>query len=184
MSRANILFNLSGSIAAYKACEVISTLVQNDFAVRTAVTPGALRFVGAATLEGLSQYPVFSDLYQSGRQMDHIALARWADLAILCPASASCLNRLAAGIADDPVGALFLAHEFDAKPYLMAPAMNQQMMKHPTVKESLRRVATFGVRVLHSGEGMLACGEVGIGRLAEPAQVYEEILSSLKAVNR
>src|SRR4051812_28836342 len=122
MSRGNVLFLLSGSIACYKACTVISRLTQAGVGVQTVATPAALQFVGAATLEGLSGRPVFSDLFAPGRALDHIELARGADLALLCPATANTINRLAAGLADDPVGALFLAWELKDKPWWIAPA--------------------------------------------------------------
>ncbi|MEO7598720.1 MAG: flavoprotein, partial [Opitutus sp.] len=105
MSHGNVLFLLSGSIACYKACTAISRLAQAGVTVQTVATPAALRFVGAPTLEGLSGRPVFSDVFEPGRALDHINLARAADLAIVCPATANTVNRLAAGLADDPIGA-------------------------------------------------------------------------------
>ena len=106
-----VLFILSGSISCYKACHAISRLAQAGVEVQTVATAGALRFIGPATLEGLTGRPPFTSLWENGRAMDHIELARRADLALLCPASANTLNRLAAGLADDPAGALFLAWE-------------------------------------------------------------------------
>src|SRR5580704_17468524 len=132
MSRGkNVLFCLTGSIAGYKACTVISRLAQAGVTVQTVATPAALRFVGRATLEGLSGRPVFSDLWEEGRALDHIELARAADLALVCPATAGAINRLAAGLADDPPGALFLAWELPQKPWWIAPAMNARMWSHP-----------------------------------------------------
>src|SRR5688572_26965557 len=131
MSRGNVLFLLSGSIACYKACAVISRLTQAGVTVQTVATPSALRFVGAATLEGLSGRPVFTDIFETGRALDHIELARAADLAIVCPATANTINRLSAGLADDPIGTLFLAWEMKQKPWLLAPAMNGRMWEHP-----------------------------------------------------
>jgi len=179
MSRANVLFALSGSISAYKACAVVSRLAQAGVTVQTVATPAALRFVGAATLEGLSGRPVFTDLWEPGRAMDHIALARAADLAIVCPATANTVNRLASGLADEPLGALFLAWELDRKPWWIAPAMNHRMWKHPSTVASLATLRGWGVRVLDPVEGPQACGEVGPGRLAEPEQIAAEILAAL-----
>src|SRR3954466_8192557 len=136
MSQRNVLFLLSGSIACYKACTVISRLTQAGVTVQTVATPAALRFVGAATLEGLSGRPVFSDLFEPGRALDHIELARAADLALVCPATANTINRLAGGLADDPIGALFLAWEIKHKPWLLAPAMNGAMWGHPATSAS------------------------------------------------
>lgn len=175
----NVLVLLSGSIAGYKACTVVSRLVQAGVTVQTAATPAALRFVGAATLEGLSGRPVFADLFEPGRALDHIELARAADLALVCPATANTLNRLAAGLADDPIGALFLAWELKTKPWWVAPAMNAKMWEHPATAASLEKLRSWGVRVVEPAAGALACGEIGPGRLAEPEQVAAEVLAAL-----
>jgi phosphopantothenoylcysteine synthetase/decarboxylase len=176
-----VLFLLTGSIACFKACELVSRLVKRGCAVQTVASAGALRFVGTATLEGLTGRPPFTDLYQSGRVMDHIHLARWADAALVCPATAHCLNRLAAGLADDAVGALFLAWEIAAKPWLIAPAMNATMWEHPATRASRQRLADHGARLLPVGDGRLACGESGEGRLLEVADIETALLAALGA---
>ena len=135
MSKGKILFQLTGSIACYKACGLISKLVQSDYEVQTVVTPGALEFIGRSTLEGLTGRGVFFDLYEKTRVMEHIHLNRWADLSLLCPASASTINKLANGIGEDAVGALFLSYELGKKPYWIAPAMNHQMYLHPSTQD-------------------------------------------------
>ena len=178
MSRSNILFIFTGSIAAYKACEVVSGLVQRGHAVRCVATPAALKFIGPATLEGLTGSPVLSDLFESGRALEHINLTRWADLVVVCPATANTINRLAAGLADDLPGALFLAHD-RRKPWLIAPAMNPAMWSHPATYEAVARLQSWGVRFVAVGEGRTACGETGEGRLAEPAVVLAAIEAAL-----
>ncbi|MGH8250249.1 MAG: flavoprotein [Steroidobacteraceae bacterium] len=175
-----ILFQLTGSIACFKACELISRLAKRGVAVQTVASAGALRFVGAATLEGLTGRPPFTDLYEPGRAMDHIHLARWADAAIVCPATANSLNRLAAGLADDAIGALFLAWEIAKKPYLVAPAMNATMWEHPATRASRERLASYGVRLLPVGAGNLACGETGEGRLLEVGELDEALAKALE----
>lgn len=177
--KPRLLFLLSGSIACYKACHAISRLVQAGVEVRCAATPAALRFVGTATLEGLAGSPVFHDVWGEGRAMDHIHLARWADLALVCPATANTLNRLAAGLADDPVGTLFLAWELQKKPWWVAPAMNAAMLAHPATQASLARLRAMNVRVLDAGSGALACGETGEGRLIEPDALVLQVLAEL-----
>lgn len=174
--KPRLLLLLTGSISCYKACFVISHLVQSGIEVRTVATPAALQFVGKATLEGLTGQPVFSDLWESGRAMDHIELARWADLALVCPATANTINRLAGGLADDPVGTLFLAWELTKKPWWIAPAMNVTMLAHPITQASLKKLSDIGVRVLPTGTGPLACGEEGAGRLLEPEKIITEVL--------
>ncbi len=175
MSQAKVLFVLSGSIAAWKACAVISRLVQDGHAVQAVATPSALRFVGAATLEGLTGRPVCSDLWEAGAAMEHINLTKWADLVVLCPATASTLNRLAAGLGDDLLGALFLAFDW-RKPCLIAPAMNPAMWSHPATAASVERLRGWGATILPVARGRLACGDEGDGRLIEP----EEILAAIR----
>jgi len=179
MSQGNVLFLLTGSIACSKACAVISRLAQAGVTVQTVATPSALRFVGKATLEGLSGRPVFTDLWEEGRALDHIELARAADLAVVCPATANTVNRLSAGLSDDPVGALFLAWELDQKPWWVVPAMNHRMWEHPATKASLVVLRKWGVRVLDPVEGPHACGEEGGGRLPEPEAITKEMLAAL-----
>ena len=177
MSGSNIAFVLTGSIAGYKACDAISRLVQRGHKVRTVATESALRFVGPATLEGLTGERVLTDLFQPGAALEHIQLTRWADAVIVCPATANTLNKFSAGLADDLAGALFLAHD-GTKPFLVAPAMNPAMWEHPATIESVAKLGRWGVRLIPVGEGRTACGEVGDGRLAEP----EDIVAAIEAV--
>lgn len=183
MKNAHILVLLSGSIAAYKACDVISRLVQRGHRVRTVATASALRFVGPATLEGLTGEAPATELFTPGAALDHIEWARWADLTLLCPATANTLNRAAAGIADDLTGALLLAHE-RSKPLLIAPAMNPAMWTHPATRASVERLEAWGARFIPVGEGRTACGEVGAGRLAEPADIVAAVEAALSPPTR
>lgn len=177
-SKANILLMISGSIAAYKSCFVISQLVQKGHDVQVVATPQAMEFIGPATLEGLSGKPVLSELFASQHAMDHIYLARWADLILLCPATANTLNKMSQGIADDLVTNLFLAHDFK-KPFLVAPAMNTYMYQHPCTQSSLKKLSEMGLEILEPKDGSLACGEVGRGRLMEPEEIIAKVQSRL-----
>src|SRR3954467_8914802 len=145
MSGSNLLFVLSGSIACYKACDAISQLVQRGHHVRTVATNAALRFVGPATLEGLTGEKVTSDLFAPGAALDHIALSRWAHATIVCPATANLINRMSAGIADDLAGALLRAHGWK-KPLLIVPAMNPAMWTHPATSASVEKLEQWGAR--------------------------------------
>jgi phosphopantothenoylcysteine decarboxylase/phosphopantothenate--cysteine ligase len=178
MSGSNVLFVLTGSISAYKACDAISRLTRRGHRVRTVATESALRFVGPATLEGLTGAPVRTDLFAPGAALEHIDLTRWADLVVVCPASANTINRFAAGLADDLPGALFLAHD-RSKPFLMAPAMNPAMWAHPATADAVARLRSWGVRFIDVGEGRTACGERGEGRLAEPPEIVAAIEAAL-----
>ncbi|MCM2282282.1 MAG: bifunctional phosphopantothenoylcysteine decarboxylase/phosphopantothenate--cysteine ligase CoaBC [Bdellovibrionaceae bacterium] len=177
-TRHRVLFQLSGSIAAYKACHVISRLVQAGCEVQTVATHAALEFVGAATLEGLTGRVVHTDVFGAGQHMNHIHLMRWADVIVLCPATANTINKLASGIGDDLLSTLFLAHDF-RKPYLIAPAMNTQMYHHPTTQHSLSQLRAWSVEILETASGALACGEVGDGKLLEPDILLKEIIRRL-----
>ena len=179
MLKSKILFKITGSIAAYKSAYLISKLVQNGFEVQTVATSSSLLFIGKATLEGLTGKPVLIDQYEDGKMMSHINLMKWADLIILCPASANTINKMANGVADNLVTSLFLAHVWD-KPYLIAPAMNTAMYKHPATQESLKRLKVWGVDILPTDSGHLACGDVGEGKLLDPDRIYDHIVSVLK----
>ena len=178
MSGSNLLFVLTGSIACYKACDAISRLVQRGHRVRAVATEAARRFVGVATLEGLTGQPVATDLFAAGAALDHIGLTRWADLTIVCPATAHTLNRAAAGLGDDLAGALLLAHDWK-KPLLFAPAMNPAMWSHPATVAAVERLRGWGAGFVAVGAGRTACGEVGEGRLAEPAAIVAAIEAAL-----
>jgi phosphopantothenoylcysteine synthetase/decarboxylase len=167
---ANILFILSGSIACYKACAAISELVQRGHQVRCVATEAALKFVGVATLEGLTREKVATDLFAEGGALDHISLVRWADVVAVCPATANTLNRAAAGLGDDLAGALLLAHDW-TKPLLFFPAMNPAMWSHPATRASVVTLRSWGAQFVEVGVGQTACGEVGVGRLAEPDEI-------------
>lgn len=178
MSGSNILFILTGSIAAAKACTVISALVQRGHRVRTVVTAAGLRFIGPATLEGLTGEAPQTDLFAPGTALEHIELARWADLTVVCPATAHSLNRFAAGLADDLAGALMLARERN-RPLLIVPAMNPAMWSHPATRAAVARLQEWGARLVAPGQGRTACGEVGEGRMAEPEEILTAVDSAL-----
>jgi phosphopantothenoylcysteine decarboxylase/phosphopantothenate--cysteine ligase len=179
MSKFKILFQITGSIAAYKSAYLVSRLVQNGFEVQCVATPSALEFVGGATLEGLTAKPVLTEQFKPGDMMCHINLMKWADLILLAPASANTINKMAGGIADNLVASLFLAYNFD-KPYLIAPAMNTNMFMHPATQASLEKLQAWGVEILPTETGYLACGDYGSGKMLDPDKVYDHILKALK----
>ncbi|MHB0995723.1 MAG: flavoprotein [Elusimicrobiales bacterium] len=176
--KKNILFQLTGSIACYKACNVISKLVQEGCDVKAVVTENALKFIGKSTLEGLTHHAVYMDTFEDRSALEHIELTKWMDLAIVCPATANVMNKMAAGIADDFVATLFLAWDLK-KPWLVAPAMNRSMWAHPATRRSVKTLGDWGVKVLGTGKGYQACGDIGEGRLLEPAEIYKEIKRNL-----
>lgn len=180
----NILLNVTGSVSAFKACALISMLVKNDYDVRVIATEDALRFVGKASFEGLSHNKLEENLFGNDEIIPHIFLAqKWADLIISYPCSANTINRLANGFADDLFGAVCLANNFN-KPLLIAPAMNTQMFLHPCVQESLEKLEGWGAKILPCGNGDLACGSKGTGRLLEPQDAFNIIQETLKKHNK
>jgi phosphopantothenoylcysteine decarboxylase/phosphopantothenate--cysteine ligase len=171
-----VLLLVTGGIAAYKACLLTRLLVQAGLAVKVAMTEAAQRFVTPLTFQVLSGHPVTGDLWGDGQgaAMDHIDRALWADLVVVAPATANLLAKAAHGIADDVVTTLLLAYP---GPLLLAPAMNDNMWRHPATQANLATLVDRGARVVGPGSGDLACGTVDVGRMAEP----EEILAAVKA---
>lgn len=174
MSKSKVLFIMTGSIACYKACNVISKLIQNNFEVETVLTASAAKFIGAATIEGLTGRTPITDMYEAGNVMGHIHLIRAADLVIVAPATANYINKIANGGGDDLASTLFLAHDFK-KPFLIAPAMNTSMYLHPATQASVAKLKSYGVEILEAASGVLACGEVGYGKLLDPDLIFQEI---------
>ena len=172
--KAKILFIMTGSIASYKACGVISRLKQNGHELKVVMSPSSLNFVGKATIEGLTGETPITDMYADGQVMDHIHLVRWADLILVAPATAHYINRISNGIGDDLLTTLFLAHDFK-KPFLIAPAMNTMMYLHPTTQRSIKKLKEMNIEILEAASGVLACGEVGYGRLLEPDLIAKEV---------
>lgn len=179
--KKNILFIMTGSIACYKACSVLSKLQQKGYSVKVVLSPSSLEFIGKSTIEGLTGNPPVISLFADGSVMDHIHLNRWADLVIVAPATANYINKISYGLGDDLLTTLFLAHDF-TKPFLLAPAMNTKMYLHPATQESIHKLKKFGVEILETASGVLACGEVGYGRLLEPDLIVEEIEKRLQHV--
>lgn len=172
--RKNVLFKMSGSIAAFKACDVISKLVQEGHNIKVAVTPDTSNFVGRATLEGLTGNKVFSDIYEAGGVMDHIHLNDWCDMTVLCPATANTLTKISLGLSDNVVTTLALSRD-PKKPYLVVPAMNTRMLEAKPIQEAIIKLETMGMDFLFGKEGHLACGHTGSGRLAETKEIIEHI---------
>ena len=174
----NILVIMTGSIACYKVCHVLSRLKQQGHQLKVVMSPASREFIGEATIEGLTGVTPITDMYAGGAVMDHINLVRWAQLILVAPATANYINKIAAGVGDDLLTTLFLAHDFE-KPFLLAPAMNTKMYIHPITQGSIQKLTGMGVEVLEAASGVLACGEVGSGRLLEPDLILAEVEARL-----
>ena len=169
-----IILQISGSIAAFKAATLASSFVKEGYEVQCICTASATKFIGEATLEGITRKPVLNKMFEREQALYHIELVEWADLFLLYPASANRITRLHAGLADDLIGCLFLANNF-RKPYWIAPAMNSHMFEHPAVQKALSGLSEWGAYVLPTAEGRLACGTTGSGRLLEPSDLISEV---------
>jgi len=163
---------VTGGISAYKAVEVARLLDKRGHRVRVVMTRAATRFVGPLTFEAITRAPVITSQFARGMnaEIEHIALASEMDLLLVAPATANAIGKFANGLADDFLSALYLATR---APVLLAPAMNTHMWEHEAVRENLARLRARGVGILEPGEGYLACGWVGKGRLAEPEAIVE-----------
>lgn len=174
----NLLLLMSGSIACAKATAIISEWSKRGGKVRVVCTRSVAEFVGAAGLQGLGAEQVFDDVFEKGHAMEHISLGQWADVVLVAPATSNLINKLAAGIADDAVTTVWQAAYGLNKPMLIAPAMNTRMWRYPATRASVERLQQWGIRVLPVGEGELACGETGEGRLLEPSEILQAVESA------
>jgi phosphopantothenoylcysteine decarboxylase/phosphopantothenate--cysteine ligase len=172
-----IALGVTGGIGAYKAVEVARGLQKRGHEVVAVMTAAATKFVGPVTFEAITRRRVITDQFEAGANSDieHIALASTIDLLLIAPATANIIGKLANGIADDFLATLYTATR---APVLIAPAMNTQMFEHEAVRRNLDTLASRGVRFVEPGEGYLACGWIGKGRLAEP----EEIVAAAQAI--
>jgi phosphopantothenoylcysteine decarboxylase/phosphopantothenate--cysteine ligase len=174
-----IALGVTGGIGAYKAVEVVRGLQKRGHEVVAVMTASATRFVGPITFEAITRRRVITDQFEPGAnaEIEHIALASTIDLLLIAPATANIVGKLANGIADDFLATLYTATR---APVLIAPAMNTQMFEHEAIRRNLDTLAARGVRFVEPGEGYLACGWIGKGRLAEP----DEIVAAAESILR
>jgi phosphopantothenoylcysteine decarboxylase / phosphopantothenate---cysteine ligase len=169
-----ILLGITGGIAAYKAAELTRHLVKAGADVRVAMTQAAARFIGTATLQALSGQPVWSDLWDARvpDAMGHIELSRDRDLIVVAPASADFIAKLAHGLADDLLSTLCVARRC---PLMVAPAMNVEMWQNPATLRNAETLREDGVQIVGPASGGQACGEMGMGRMTEPADILADV---------
>lgn len=173
LQNKNILIGVSGSIASYKACEMVRTLQKKGATVRVCMTPSAQDFVGKLTFQALTGEEVYISWKDGKSGLEHITLARWADAFVIAPASANTVAKLRFGIADNFLTSLALAYD---KPIVIAPAMNTKMYENPATVENLNVLKERGHVIVSPNEGILACGEEGTGKLAD----LEDIILAIK----
>lgn len=168
-----VLVGITGGIAAYKSAELIRLFVEAGHEVRAVPTSNALRFIGAATLEALTHNSVSHDLYSDVEEVRHIELAKWPDLVVIAPATASFLARYSAGLADDLLGNILLA---TVAPVVVAPAMHTEMWMNDATVNNVKNLRARGVHVIEPAAGRLTGQDTGVGRLPEPVAIYRESL--------
>ena len=172
--RRRILLGVTGSIAAFKAAALVSELVRRGVEVKVVMTEAAVNFVGPLTFRSLSGNPVYRDMFaeQAADAWDpgHLSLARWADLVLVCPATAGVIARVAAALADDLLSAIILA---TGRPVIFVPAMNTGMWRNPLLQRRVTELKAAGYRILGPASGRLACGDEGEGRMVEVAEIID-----------
>ena len=171
----NILIGVTGGIAAYKVVEVVSRLKKLGAEVRVVMTRAAAEFVAPRTFQEITKNPVSVEMFAGAINfhVEHIALANFADVVLIAPATANFLAKAAHGIADDLLTTTILA---TPAPLLVAPSMNTKMLEHPATQKNIEILQSRGVKIIDSEIGLLACGTSGKGRLAEPENICEEII--------
>ncbi|MBO7482394.1 MAG: hypothetical protein J6U17_00720 [Kiritimatiellae bacterium] len=169
-----IVVGVTGSIAAYKAAELVRLFVKNGDEVHVVMTSAACEFVSPLTFRTLSRNPVLVDQCAEPAEWrpEHVSLAEMADLVVVAPATANTIAKMAHGIADNLLAATLLATRAQIA---VAPAMNCGMWANPATQENVATLVKRGVLVIHPREGELACGTAGAGRMAEPAEIFKEL---------
>ena len=172
LAEKHILLGITGGIAAYKTAELVRRLREQQASVRVMMTHAATQFITPLTLQTLSGQPVHTQLFdlQTEATIGHIELARWADVLLIAPATANCLAKLTHGIADDLLTTVCLA---TTAPIKVAPAMNQQMWQAAATQENCLKLQQYGIALWGPASGVQACGEIGAGRMLEPAELVE-----------
>ena len=175
----HIVLGLSGGIACYKAAELTRELVKAGATVQVVMTEAAERFIGAVTLQALSNRSVYTSQWDArpGNNMAHINLTREADAVLVAPASADFIAKLAQGRADDLLSLLCLARPIERCALLVAPAMNREMWAHPATRRNVAQLAADGAALFGPDAGDQACGEIGDGRMLEPEQLRDAVIA-------
>ena len=172
--RKKILLIICGGISAYKSLEVIRALKKKGATVKTILTKSAKEFVTPLSVSSLSQERVYDDLFnlENEAEMDHISLSRWSDVILVVPTTANTISKLSTGKSDDLASTVMLASDKDI---FLTPAMNVRMWEHPSTKENLKKLKSFGYKIIGPEIGDMACGEFGEGKMTEPGEIIKKI---------
>ncbi|WP_010240273.1 bifunctional phosphopantothenoylcysteine decarboxylase/phosphopantothenate--cysteine ligase CoaBC [Clostridium arbusti] len=178
MSSKSVVVGICGGIAVYKALDIISRLKKKDVNVYVIMTKSSTEFVSPLSFQSLSQNMVISDMFEEPRawEIQHISLAKKADLMLIVPATANIIGKVANGIADDMLSTTIMATK---APVVFAPAMNTNMYQNPIVQDNIKRLKSFNYKFILPSSGRLACGDVGEGKLADTEYISEVVYSML-----
>ena len=176
--KRKVLVGVTGGIAAYKSCYLVSALVKMGCDVHVLMTDHAREFVSAMTFETLSHNPVITNMFRRDREweVEHVSLAKSCEAVVIAPATANFIGKIAHGIADDMLTTTYLA---SSAPKIICPAMNTGMYEDETFRENLEKVASTGAEILSPVTGRLACGDVGVGKMIEPDEIAEAVKRTL-----
>jgi len=176
LSQRKILLIICGGISAYKSLELIRLLKKQGAKVKTILTKSAKEFVTPLSVVSLSQEKVYDDLFnpENEAQMNHISLSRWADIILVAPATANTISKLSTGSSDDLASTVILASDKDI---FLTPAMNVRMWEHPSTKQNLNKLKSYGYKIIGPEIGDMACGEFGEGKMTEPQDIFQIIES-------
>jgi len=174
LSQRKILLIICGGISAYKSLELIRLLKKKDVEVKTILTKSAKKFVTPLSVASLSQGKVYDDLFnaENETEMDHISLSRWADVILVVPATANTISKLSTGSSDDLASTVILASDKDV---FLTPAMNVRMWEHPSTKQNLNKLRSYGYKIIGPEIGGMACGEFGEGKMTEPKDIFRTV---------
>ena len=183
LSQKKILLIICGGISAYKSLELIRLLKKQDVEVKTILTKSAKEFVTPLSVASLSQGKVYDDLFnvENEAEMDHISLSRWADVILVVPVTANTISKLSAGSSDDLASTVILASNKDI---FLTPAMNVRMWEHPSTKQNLNKLKSYGYKIIGPEIGDMACGEFGEGKMTEPKDIFQTIEAYFGELNK
>ena len=178
-----ILLIICGGISAYKSLELIRLFKKYGAEVKTILTKSAKEFVTPLSVASLSKEKVYDDLFnpENEAEMDHISLSRWADVILVTPATANTISKLSTGSSDDLASTVILASD---KNIFLAPAMNVRMWEHPSTKQNLNKLKSYGYKIIGPEIGDMACGEFGEGKMTEPVDIFQKIEMYFSELNK
>jgi len=178
-----IILVICGGISAYKSLELIRLLKKQGAEIKTILTTSAKEFVTPLSVASLSKEKVYDDLFnaENEAEMDHISLSRWADVILVAPATANTISKLSAGFSDDLASTVILASD---KHIFLTPAMNVRMWEHPSTKQNLNKLRSYGYKIIGPEVGDMACGEFGEGKMTEPRDILETIEAYFCKLNK